>query len=88
MHALIDLNSLSNYFQIESKQTLSTGHLLNDTNSMISGISFSIAIGNTIEKQKNTLLINNAGTQFGTSWMVTPPVFPIDELDITLGSST
>lgn len=87
MHALIDLNSLSNYFQIESKQTLSTGQLLNDTNSMISGISFSIAVSNTIEKQKNTLLINNAGTQLGTSWMVTPPVFPIDESVTTLGSS-
>ena len=55
---------------------------------MISGISFSIAVGNTIEKQTNTLLINNAGTQLGTSWIVTPPVFPIDESDITLGSST
>lgn len=87
MHALIDLNSLSNYFEIESNQILSTGHLLNDTNSMISGISFSIAIGNTIEKQKNTLLINNAGTQLGTSWMVIPPIFPIDEPDTTLGSS-
>ena len=88
MNALIDLNSLSNYFRIESKQTLSIGQLLNDTNSMISGISFSIAVGNTIEKQTNTLLINNAGTQLGTSWIVTPPVFPIDESDITLGSST
>lgn len=87
IHSLIDLNSLSNHFQIESDQILSTDRLLNDTNSMISGISLNIAIENTIEKQKKTLLINNAGTQFGTSWMVTPPVLPIDVLDTTSGSS-
>ena len=60
---------------------MSTSYILNDTNCMISGCSLVIAIENTIEKQKKSLLINNAGMQLGTSWVITPPILLIDKPD-------
>lgn len=86
-HALVDLNSLSNSFQIDSKQIISASHILNDTNTMISGLSLTLAIGNTIETNENTMLINNAGTQVGTSWVVMPHTNSSNEIETTLGNS-
>lgn len=80
-HSLIDLNSISNHYQINNNQIMSTSYILNDTNCMISGCSLVIAIENTIEKQKKSLLINNAGMQLGTSWVITPPILLIDKPD-------
>lgn len=73
MKSSIDLISMSNHFQMNDRQVVSISPVLNDTAAMASAFSLILAIKNTIEKQRNTLVINNAGSQLGTSWMVVPP---------------
>lgn len=81
MKSSIDLISMSNHFQMNEGQIVSISSVLNDTAAMASTFSLILAIKNTIEKQRNTLVINNAGSQLGTSWMIVPPKKTIVESD-------
>lgn len=76
--SLADLMSVSDHFQIEDDQFVSISPILNDTAAMVSGLSLSLAIENSAENKKNTLLIHNAESQFGCCWMVTSPKHCID----------
>ncbi|WP_335969979.1 hypothetical protein [Acinetobacter bereziniae] len=75
---LADLMSVSDHFQIEEDQFVTISPILNDTVAMVSGLSLSLALENSAENKKNTLLIHNAESQFGYCWMVTSPKHSMD----------
>lgn len=77
--SLVDLMSVSDHFQIEEDQFVSISPILNDTAAMVSGLSLGLALENSVENKKNTLLIHNAESQSGSCWMVMPAKHYIDE---------
>ena len=84
-NSLVELTSVSSHFQIEDDQIVSISPILNDTSAMAPGFSLTLALANTAEEQKQSILINNTGNQLGLSWLLTPPKKLLDESETELG---
>ncbi|MDQ9036652.1 hypothetical protein RFH07_08540 [Acinetobacter seifertii] len=86
--SLVELTSVSDHFQIEDDQIVSISSILNDTSAMAPGFSLTLALANTAENQKQSILINNTGNQLGLSWLLTPAKKLLSESETELGDAS